>query len=458
MGFWPKAALLVFTSPLLAAESFINVTDYKAPDGNWNQAITAAVAQNPGSTIRFPVSGGDYVVDNSNGPLVIRDFTGALSFDPGTRIVCQSTARGCLSILGGSQIKIDNLRIGYASMPQQRIHESAFYAKASSDLRVTGIIVENSPAAGVLISATFRPSVTQAFVTSTLADGISFENCEDATLSDSTTLDTGDDGISFINYENRNVADFPNLTGGIAKNVRVKNSRSRGIAVPGQSNILVSNFVVENTSGSGILVLRDPSFNTRQPANVKFSGGLIVNPGQLAPATATPYGIHYSGVSSVEFDNITVLNAADRGLSGMAAAGRLVARNIHVTGGTDCVNIGQTRSALLSGLTAENCDGYGIFVSTSNNWVAADGLRAINVSRTSPLHRAVWFENNADVRVTGITIIDDQPAPTGYVIGQFRNQRLAVSGVHAMIRESPALFSCPTSSGQIRFVCEGPPY
>lgn len=453
-----RLSLLVVLAalPLVPADSFVNVLDFYT-GGFWNQAILAAAAQNPGRTLRFP-AGNDYLIDNGRGPFILPDFTGTLSFDPGARIVCTTLSRGCFHLVGGSQIRVENIRIAYSETPSTRIFESAFYAKATADLQVTSPVIENSPGAGVLISASFRPSVTRAFVYGTLADGISFENCEDAILSDSNTLDTGDDGISFINYENRNTTEFPNLIGGTAKNVKVKNSRTRGIAVAGQSNILVSNFVVENTSASGIIVLRDTSFSTRQPTNVKFSHGLIIDAGRLEPARATPYGINYSGIASAEFDDITILNPADRGLSGTAPAGRVTVRNLQITGGADCVNIGQTRSTMLSGVTVEDCSGYGIFISTQGNWVVAENLRAINVSRENPLRRAVWFENNGDVRVRGVTVIDDQATPTGYVVGQFRNTRLTVSGVQAMIRAQPSAFACPDSSSAVRFTCEGPPF
>lgn len=440
-----------------AADSFVNVADYRTPERTWAQAILAAVEGNPGRTLRFPALDGGYRIDNSAGPLTIRDFSGAMHFDPGARLVCRSTARGCLNLLGGSGVRIDGLRIGYEDPPAVRINESAFYAKWTADLKLTGAVVESSPAAAILISASYRPVVRGAFVISSLADGISFENCEDALVADSTTFDTGDDGISFISYDRTNLSDFPDLRGGTAQNVKVRNSHGRGIAVAGQSNVRVSGFSVDGTAASGIIVLEDTSFRTRRPANVKFTDGLITDSGRVAPVLATPYGINFTDAASVEFSDIRIVNPGDRGLSGSAAGGRLIARNIHVTGGSDGINIGPVRSAVLTGLTVEDSDGYGIFIA-SEGWVVAENLRTVNVSRQNPLHRAVWFENNADVRVRGITVVDDQTSATGYVVGQFRNTRLSVSDIHAAIRSPQTPFVCPQSTASARFTCAGPPF
>lgn len=436
-----------------------DVRAYKSAENTWSQAILAAVAANPGGSIELPVVDGHYLIDNRQGPLVITGFTGALRFDPGAKLVCQFPTRGCLVLAGGANARVENLRIAYLPVPVTRINEPAFNAKNTYDLRVVGAVIENSPAAGILISASYRPLVTQSVILSSLADGISFENSEDGVVTDSTTNDTGDDGISFINYDRSNQIEFPDLRGGLAANVKVRNSRARGIAVPGQSNVVVSNFVVENTSASGILVLQDTSFSTRQPVNVKFHNGLVIDAGRLAPAKATPYGVNYSGTGGlVEFSDITVVNPADRGLSGMAPGGRLSARNIYIVGGTDGVNIGRTRSVELSGITAEDSGGYGIFVNTGGNWVSAGNLRAVNVSRSSTLRRAVWFENNGDVQVRGVNVIDEQNNPTGYIVGGFRNGRIVMTGIQAMIRSGTVAFTCPESTPGARYFCDAEPF
>jgi hypothetical protein len=447
----PIAALVWIAGAACAAD----VRDYKTAGNSWAEAIQAAVAANPGGAVHFPVIEGHYGIDNRRGPLVINGFAGALRFDPGAKLVCQSPSRGCLVLSGGSHALVENLRIAYSPVPVTRINEPAFNARFTYDLRVVGAVIENSPAAGILISASYRPLVTQSTIVSSLADGISFENSEDGTVSDSTTNDTGDDGISFINYDRANQIEFPDLRGGRAVNVKVRNSRARGIAVPGQSNVLVSDFVVENTSASGVLVLQDTSFTTRQPSNVKFQNGLVIDAGRLAPAKATPYGLNYSGTGGlVEFSDITVLNPADRGLSGTAPDGRVTARDVHIVGGTDGVNIGRTRSVELRGITSEDAAGYGIFVNTVGNWVVAENLLAVNASKGSTLRRAVWFENNGDVQAWGINIVDEQANPTGYIAGGFRNTRIVMSGIRAIIRAGTIAFACPENTPGAKYSCE----
>jgi hypothetical protein len=76
------------------------------------------------------------------------------------------------------------------------------------------------------------------------------------------------------------------------------------------------------------------------------------------------------------------------------------------------------KRADISNASAEQSPGYGFFFGNCTS-VSASRLTTLNVSRTSPLHRAIWFENVREIKAAEITIEDRQATPTGYVLGTF---------------------------------------
>jgi len=70
-----------------------------------------------------------------------------------------------------------------------------------------------------------------------------------------------------------NYASGPNNSGGLASNVVVRNSATRGITVVGQSDVIVSNFLVDTTVDAAILCTEDTTYNTQIPDRVVFRNG-----------------------------------------------------------------------------------------------------------------------------------------------------------------------------------------
>jgi hypothetical protein len=229
------------------------------------------------------------------------NFNGTLFFDPNAVLMCTAITRGCLELTGGSGARIVNVRIAYSSQPTTRGTEYAIHLFQTTDTIVDGAVVEMSPGAGLLADQSTRPVVTRAVIGPlpqfhTLADGIHFSNCQDPKVSDSTVNNSGDDGIAFLNY-----ASGPNNSGGLASNVVVRNSATRGITVVGQSDVIVSNFLVDTTVDAGILCTEDTTYSTQIPDRVIFRNGIIKNTGSL--------GAYFESAKSCEFSDLEIYGA-----------------------------------------------------------------------------------------------------------------------------------------------------
>lgn len=160
----------------------------------------------------------------------------------------------------------------------------------------------------------------------TKADGLHFANCLDAQADRITVKDSGDDGLAFVHY-----ADGPEHTGGIATGIRVEGSAARGIAVVGQSQVVIRDFAIDWTSSSGLYCAQEPSFDTRTPRDIVFERGVIRHAGRWRPtepvaekpsslvgndrADGNDFGIEMDSAEDITFSNIQVIDPATRGVS-----------------------------------------------------------------------------------------------------------------------------------------------
>ncbi len=386
-------------------------------------AFRSAFTEAPSGQIVVPP--GTYLIDNSSGPLVAAGFSGELRFETGARLLFADNQRTGLLFLDGTGARIEGLHADYVSRPALR-HSPEEQLKFSdtTDTLLTHTVVKNSPAAGLLFFNCIRPKVIDAQVIGSLADGLHFANCQDAEVDQLRTENTGDDGLAFLNY-----SAYPNKTGGHARNVVVRNSRARGIAVVGQSRVLISDFTVENTAASGILCDRDTTFRTRTPASVRFENGRILGAGTLARAPGNLYGIEFNSQTDSDFLNITVVRSEGTGVSGTAPDGRATLRNIRVeqpqTGGG--FNFYRIAFVDISGSSASNTPSYG-FVFNRCARVLAQNLSAIGTSAADPLRRAIWFENGRLLQATGLVISETGRPEAKQIVGAYQSPGMVQRG------------------------------
>jgi hypothetical protein len=421
-----------------------SVKDFGAVgDGVTNDtaAITAAITATASGTLIFPE--GSYLINNSSGPFAVSNFQGEMIFLGNAKLLFSTNTKGGISFTSGSNAKIYNIRIDYVTPPTTRTNAQegiAFYS--TTDTTVTGVYVESSPAAGLLFGQCIRPQVSGVVIESSQADGVHFNNCQDPQIDNLITVSTGDDGLAFVNYASQ--ADY---SGGTATNIIIRNSKSRGIAVVGQSDITISNFLVDGTASSGIFTAYDSSYATRYPAQVNWSSGVILNAGIVTPLIGNQFGIEYADVVSVKYNDIQVINSASRGMSGTTAANGLIEAS-DVTVDSATTNNGFNLSGdniSINNLFANNIQSYGIYVSNSTN-VLATNLKTLNVSKAGGLNRAVWFDTVVQLLVDGVEVIDNQGSATGYIVGSASCTKGSVSSVNFAIANGTGQIS-PVGSG-----------
>jgi hypothetical protein len=395
------------------------------------------------SDLRVIFTPGDYLIDNTGTPIVIENFEGTFAMQPGARLIfTDSTCRGLLFV-GGRGAVFRDLRTVFQNSPTQRVDSrECLEIRDTLDTVVQNVSVDGSAAAGLLFARCVRPSVWGATIANTMADGLHFANCQDAKANDVLTEDTGDDGVAFVNY-----GDGPDHSGGQATNVTVRRSKARGIAVVGQSGVLVRGFSVEGTACSGLYCAYEASYRTRVPSNVRFEGGTVKSAGKVIGQKGNKFGIEFfNNGESVKFESIEVIGSASRGVSGTAPNG-----TVHLSA-IRTVNIPATGFDLKAGelyldrLTAKQTAGCGIAVLDSE-LIRYGQLKAVNTSKRDGLRRAFCFENNRRVQGERLDVVDTQYPPTGYIVAAYGPQAGHLGIVYDGVRYGPVRMENPSKLG-----------
>lgn len=415
---WPDGRVEIGTLTLSSpCPGCVNVIDYGArADGSNATATTAAFASafsvGADSGVYVPV--GVYAIDNSAGYFTVQGFSGELYFEPGAKLSFQTVSQGGIDFVGGTGARLINVDYTYLTMPTVRtIGLEGFKVEQATSPVVTNFIAEMSPSAGLLFYDSVSPTALNVSVANTLGDGLHFANCSNAYAQTVNTVNTGDDGVAFLDY-----SIYPDLTGGLATDLHVRSSKSRGISILGQRNVTVQNFTVDGTASSGLLCGYDATYATRVPADDVFQSGTVTNAGTVTPLQGNQNGIEYESVTSCAFSNIQVIGAANRGVNGQAPDGGVSFTSVDVQdtlAGPD-FNLIQTASVTVTSCSSTHSPGTGLFLGM-NPLVNVTGFAALDASLTDPLHRAIEFDSNGTVQASNLVINDDQVTPTGYVLG-----------------------------------------
>lgn len=390
------------------------------------QAFQRAFDNYPNGKIIVPP--GTYAIDNSSGAMVVNGFNGELKFEGGAVLMFQSNLQGGIRFIGGKGARIEGLHGNYLEKPTIR-HVDEFSFTSSNDYSLKNVIAENSPAAGFLFTLCYRPKVVNATAQNALADGFIFANCKDAELTNLTSDNTLDNGLALYNYEL-----YENLNGATITNVQVSNSYAHGIAVLGTTDVVISGFLVDTTRGSAVIVGQDAVYKTRISDNVTIQHGYVRKSGTITPPGGTTFGLEYNQPITAVFSDILVEGSAGRSVSGTGATSRVYFRNIRSKDNTqnDAFVFYKTAFVDISDCTAENSPGTGFFFNQVDVTVA-HRLKAINVAQASNLNRAVWFENGNYLSAAELMIVDNQSAPTGFVVGTVNGGSNTRGSIHGLI-------------------------
>lgn len=447
--------------------------------GSQNRESLVGVLSNTKQNITF--TPGDYYLDSTFPDIVIRNYGGEWTMQPGARLVFQDRYKDVLpsqespEVMGGRGLifegnhtdgtgaRFHGLRTTFdLPLPSKRVGAQECVAfTGTTDTMVRDADINGSHAAGLLFYACTRPSVDGAVIKNTMADGLHFANCQDAKANDLLIENTGDDGLAFLNY-----VSGPDNTGGAATNVTVRNSVGRGISVVGQSNVTIDGFSVDTTACAGLLCTYDSFWKTRAPSNVVFENGSVQNAGQITEHCPDDpkYGILYSGVGYIEFRDIRVVAPRQRGVSGDARAftrpatdgieisepsGTIRLTNVEVQGAPEAGFALVGGTYYLDNLTARDVGNTGMFVGESES-LSYGMLISINASKSNTLGQAFGFERNAligpweDTQPQELHVVDDQVAPTGYKIITSGTQAGTLGVIHDRVANGDLVVENPS--------------
>lgn len=382
-------------------------------------SLQSFISANNGATISIPA--GNYLLSNAKSAsgLSLNGFTGELDFAAGAKLLCNTTtvsAGWCVNIQNSTNLVIRGIWVGYSSeaglpLPRASATNGAMQIWNCSNVSVYSPHIDASTGLGLIFGASTNVNVNQAQVLNTTADGLSFINDSAATLNGLYASKTGDDGLSVINY-----AFYGNNTGFTGTNIQSYGSAARGISVPGQSNVSISNFYVANAAKSGIITQTDFAFDTRRPSKVSWSNGTIVSSGL--------YGIQTDAADNVSYSNVKVSSSGAGGwYACTSACNNISGTNLSFTlgGGGSGFYLGAVNTGQFSGISISDNPTYGFYITGSSNVTFAN-LQVTDVSQKDSLGRAWWAESNTgSIAVNGLLVVDNQSTPTGYVVGEYEN-------------------------------------
>lgn len=403
-----------------SGQATVNVTSYGALTNGTNPSATTAAFQSAfaaaGSNGKVIVPPGTYAINNSSGALTINNFQGEFKFEGNAELIFSAGSEAGMLFNSGTGLRVIGFHGTYSnpvSSPSPSMPALAF--SGTTNTFVDDALVQNSPGPGIYFSGALDAKVANASVLNSQSQGILFLNSPNAELVNATVTDAGLEGIVFETSSGTAGHD-----GAHGANLTVTGAGSHGIAVYGESNVTISGFTVNSTTSSGIYC--GTSSASAVPSDVLYQGGVIESP--------AGFGIEIGNAQSCSFANIQVNAAGNRGVSGTAPGGTLDLRNIRITGNTsgDGFNFTNVGTVRISDSAAEKSPGYGFFFSNVQA-VLATALTTYDVSSQNSLHRAIWFQGGPSVMAFDLTLIDDQNAATGYIVG---TSNIASGAVHSI--------------------------
>lgn len=382
--------------------------------GDGSGSIHPALLALAGTRMTMAFPSGTYLLDNLT-LHQINDYTGTLRFASGARLICRHADRTGLYFYGGAP-RIEGLMLITRRLSTTRqLDAPMLYLNSSVGPVLTNVTIEGGAGAGIVLRQSHDASLSHIIVRDVLADGLDLFNCSRFTVSDVSTDGTGDDGVAVLDYR-----DGPRITGGMLRNIRVRNSDTRGITMVGPAGVTLDGFQIENTRGSGLLIGEDATNGLRVPDACTAINGVIRRAGHRAVAgsySGNQYGIEVARSDRVELHNIQIIDSATRGLSATSdrPGALLITTRISVEGAkAEGIHVRNQTAWSFDAITASDTGGAGIYAGRIAR--LRGGVRtAIRAAQSGVPNRAIWDEDNGNQSVAENRIIDVQDQPTGFV-------------------------------------------
>ena len=425
---------------------------------NDSNAIQSIINSHPYDTIYFPA--GLYLLHNRYTPgLEFNNFHGKAIMQNGARFLCDTIATpvagSCIRFVNSSNVTIGNFEIGYvgdSALPFNRNNagNTAMLIEDSQNVVVTNTTIEHSPGPGIWVQTSNNVQfLGGTSVNDTTADGLHFENVGSAVVDNYFSQNTGDDALEWNNTSTGQVN-----CGLTASNIQIYRSLSSGIAVRGGCGGSFSNFYVDTSANSGLIVAQDPNFATLVPKNNVFTNGTVLNSGRFnSPVVSGKDCIDVSksagstfnniacvfplingaridgGADSVTLNGVTVDAAPNVGFA-MGAATNVWLKNTvsRTSAGGGYVFIGTNGGSIDNGYAC-NSGGYGLYHAGTSG-IAETNLTLYDSSEGNSSNRAWWAESGSSrISVNGVSLRDDITSNT-IVVGEVGgNGTITINGV-----------------------------
>jgi len=262
---------MVSFSAAHGADDTINIVEYGArPEKNFDSteaiAKALAAAKETGRVVYVPEGTWEYrklTIDSVRLKGAGSDKTTLFAPDPKKQMI----------VLKGDKPAIENIRV--STVPTRRDSENdAVQANDADGFEISHIEVDGANAAGIMIYAK-NGRVTNNLVRNTKSDSIHVSHhSSDIYIAGNVVRNSGDDCIAVVSYQTQKE---------MCRNVLIENNDvadqfwGRGITVVGGEKVTIRNNRVANTSGAGIYIASESSYQTFGVNDVLVQGNTVVN-------------------------------------------------------------------------------------------------------------------------------------------------------------------------------------
>lgn len=244
-----------------------------------------------------------------------------LIFGENSGIKFTDNTKGGFNFDACSNMRIEDMMITYVTPPTgARVgtdNHAVKFQSCTGTLKLIRPRVLASPNMGIVAISCADCYLDHPYVYNTLADGIHMKDTP-CTMVSPETVNTGDDGIATPRTVSGALTSMLVMITG----ARVTNAGARGIAINGATDVMLSDYIVNNTSQHGITVARDETNSLATPQRIYIGKGRIDNAGQYTYTDTTPtkggHGIYLLGgddSNEITIDGPTIYNANGHGIS-----------------------------------------------------------------------------------------------------------------------------------------------
>jgi hypothetical protein len=411
------------------------------------------------------VPAGKCMIHNTGGALTTT-FSGKLYGEGfNSQIVCNTTDEPCLAFNSANGLVLSDLNIYYSSSATSRINSanmvSVYQATGFSANRLW---LHDGASAGLSTVASTEITISDIHVFNMKANGLMFSNVSDAKVSNLSCRINGDACFETSYYTS--VASSGGTPAQSCQNITldgmISSSDQDGININACNHVSISNFVIDGSLATSIVIQQDPTTTTNHwPDFVTVTNGSITNTTshaiQLVIANTPTAPAVPTGLLHVRLGNLSISKVAENGLlvqdypntiSSPATMGNHFLLDVDdvrfdtigtATGGLDALEIEGGKEIHLNNVNTTNVDGRMLtYFNSSNSILTGTHLVAYNTNTGKVTGYTIANLSSGIVNLDGITLIDTAATNSYSTIDD-----LSPSALHYFTNILPILSSPP---------------